>query len=100
MTFHGWQDNAGTFDRLIPLLPKRISFLCIDLPGHGRSSHFPKGMQYHIFWDYIPVVRRIVKHFRWEKVKLMGHSLGGALSFMYAACFPDDVSQFISDYCI
>lgn len=26
----------------------------------------------------------------------MGHSLGGALSFMYAACFPDEVSKFIS----
>lgn len=53
-------------------------------------------MQYHIFWDYVPVVRRIVKHFGWKKVKLMGHSLGGALCFMYAASFPDEVSQFIS----
>lgn len=26
----------------------------------------------------------------------MGHSLGGGLSFMYAASFPDDISQFIS----
>lgn len=26
----------------------------------------------------------------------MGHSLGGAVSFMYAASFPDDVAQFIS----
>lgn len=36
LTFHGWQDNAGTYDRLIPLLPKTLSYLCIDLPGHGR----------------------------------------------------------------
>lgn len=77
LAFHGWQDNAGTFDRLIPLLPKTIPVLSIDLPGHGRSSHFPPGIQYHVFWDYIPVVRRIVKYFGWEKVKLMGHSLGG-----------------------
>lgn len=96
LTFHGWQDNSGTFDRLVPLLPKTIPVLCIDLPGHGKSSHFPVGMQYHIFWDYIPVVRRIVKHFGWKKVKLMGHSLGGAICFMYAASFPDDVSQYIS----
>lgn len=64
--------------------------------GHGKSSHFPPGMQYHVFWDYIPVVRRIVKHFGWKKVKLMGHSLGGAICFMYAASFPNDVAQFIS----
>lgn len=53
-------------------------------------------MQYHLFWDYIPLVRRIVKHFGWKKVKLMGHSLGGSICFMYAACFPDEVSQYIS----
>lgn len=94
--FFTHQDNAGTFDRLIPLLPKTIPFFAIDLPGHGRSSHFPVGMQYHVFWDYVPVVRRIVKHFGWRKVKLMGHSLGGAVCFMYAASFPDEVAQFIS----
>lgn len=53
-------------------------------------------MQYHLFWDYIPVVRRIVRHYGWKKVKLIGHSMGGALCFMYAACFPDEVSQFTS----
>lgn len=96
IALHGWQDNAGTFDRLVPLLPQHISVLCIDLPGHGRSSHYPPGMNYYVFWDGISLIRRIVKHFGWEKVKLMGHSLGGALSFLYAASFPDDVSQFIS----
>lgn len=53
-------------------------------------------MQYHVFWDYIPVVRRIVKHFKWKNVKLMGHSLGASLCFMYAASFPDEVSQYIA----
>lgn len=41
IAIHGWQDNAGTFDPLIELLPKELSILCIDLPGHGRSSHIP-----------------------------------------------------------
>lgn len=96
IALHGWQDNAGTFDRLVPLLPRSIPVLCIDLPGHGYSSHYPVGMNYYVFWDGISLIRRIVKHFGWTKVKLMGHSLGGALSFLYAASFPDDVSQFIS----
>lgn len=94
---HGWQDNAGTFDRLCPLLPENIPILCIDLPGHGKSSHYPTGMHYFVFWDGIALIRRIVKHFGWkEKITLMGHSLGGALSFMYSAAFPNDVAQFIS----
>ncbi|KAI5646616.1 alpha/beta hydrolase fold domain-containing protein [Phthorimaea operculella] len=95
IALHGWQDNAGTWDKLIPLLPINISVLAIDLPGHGLSSPFPKGMQYYIFWDNITLVRRIVKHFKWEKITLMGHSLGGAVSFMYAASFPDQVEAII-----
>lgn len=72
--------------------------LAIDLPGHGKSSHYPKGMQYFLFWDGITLIRRIVKYHRWTKLVLLGHSLGGALSFMYASCFPSeqDTAKFIS----
>lgn len=96
LAVHGWQDNAGTFDRLCPLLPANQSVLCIDLPGHGKSSHYPTGMQYFLFWDGIAIIRRIVNHFNWKHVTLMGHSLGGALTFMYAASFPSDVRRLIS----
>ncbi|XP_045773133.1 probable serine hydrolase [Maniola jurtina] len=95
IAIHGWQDNAGTWDNLIPLLPANTSVLCLDLPGHGLSSPYPKGMLYYIFWDGIVLLRRIVKYFKWQKISLMGHSLGGALSFMYAASFPDDVDKII-----
>lgn len=98
LAIHGWQDNCGSFDRLIPLLPEDIPVLAIDLPGHGKSSHYPKGMQYFLFWDGIAVIRRIVKFHKWRRMVLLGHSLGGALSFMYASCFntDDDIAKFIS----
>uniref|UniRef100_T1GXQ9 AB hydrolase-1 domain-containing protein n=1 Tax=Megaselia scalaris TaxID=36166 RepID=T1GXQ9_MEGSC len=62
---------------------ENLAIYCIDLPGHGKSSHYPKGMQ-------------IVKKHGWEKVTLMGHSLGGALTFMYAASFPNEVEKLIN----
>nr|CAH7753933.1 unnamed protein product [Callosobruchus chinensis] len=40
-------DNAGAFDNLIPLLPHKFRYVCIDLPGHGRSSHFPPHLPLH-----------------------------------------------------
>ncbi|CAH2265114.1 jg9272 [Pararge aegeria aegeria] len=95
IAIHGWQDNAGTWDKLIPLLPANTSVLCIDLPGHGLSSPYPTGMVYYIFWDGIVLLRRIANYFKWQKISLMGHSLGGALSFMYAASFPDEVDKII-----
>lgn len=96
LAIHGWQDNAGTWDNLIQLLPNTTSVLCIDLPGHGNSSHFPPGMHYYIFWDGVSLIRRLVKHYGWTKINLMGHSLGGALSFVYAAAYPDEVDRIIS----
>lgn len=95
LAIHGWQDNAGTWDNLIPLLPPTTAVLAIDLPGHGLSSPYPPGMQYYIFWDAITLVRRIARHFDWKTVTLMGHSLGGAVSFMYAASYPDEVDKII-----
>ncbi|CAK1556450.1 unnamed protein product [Leptosia nina] len=95
IAIHGWQDNAGTWDNLIPMLPASTAVLAIDLPGHGLSSHYPSGMLYYVFWDGIVLLRRIVRHFKWQKISLMGHSLGGALSFMYAASFPEEVDRII-----
>ncbi|XP_053987442.1 probable serine hydrolase isoform X2 [Hylaeus volcanicus] len=96
VALHGRQDNAGSFDLLIPLLPDDISVLCVDMPGHGLSSHYPKGHFYYNYWDGIILLRRIMTHFSWSKVKLLGHSLGGAISFLYAASYPDDVELLIS----
>jgi len=97
LAIHGWQDNAGTFDPLAPLLASRgHSILCIDLPGHGHSSPFSEGHYYYIFWDGIHLIRRIVKYFNWKTVTIMGHSLGGGIAFLYAAAYPEDVDKYIS----
>ena len=33
LALHGWQDNAGTFDNLIPLLPSDFYVVCLDFCG-------------------------------------------------------------------
>lgn len=88
---HGWQDNAGSFDTLIPLLPSNMSYLAIDLPGHGFSSHLPRGCYYHSI-DYVPVLEIIRKHFKWEQLSLIAHSMGSIVSFIYASVFPKNVN--------
>ncbi|XP_057651450.1 probable serine hydrolase [Diorhabda carinulata] len=94
---HGWQDNSGTFDTVAPYIIERgHSFFCIDLPGHGFSSHIPKGLVYNLSYDGVYYVRRIVKYFDWKKIILIGHSLGGGISFLYASTYPNDVIKFIS----
>ncbi|NXA21420.1 SERHL protein, partial [Ibidorhyncha struthersii] len=58
LCLHGWLDNANTFDKLIPLLPRDCYYVAIDFSGHGLSSHRPAGSPYH-FLDYVSDVRRV-----------------------------------------
>ncbi|KAG5899762.1 hypothetical protein JTB14_006099 [Gonioctena quinquepunctata] len=96
VAIHGWQDNSGSFDNLAPLLKEKgLSMYCIDLPGHGFSSHLPQGLSYFLFWEGIHFLRRIVKHFNWKEITIIGHSLGGGIAFLYAATFPNDVKRYV-----
>lgn len=86
----------GTWDRLIPLLPQHIGILCIDFPGHGQSSRFPKGMSYHVVMDYVHIVQRIIKEYNWKKVSLMGHSMGSLICYVYTSIYPHTVDMVIA----
>lgn len=89
LALHGWQDNAGSFDLLAPLLNNR-SILAIDAPGHGLSSWLPKGIPYHTSIN-IHIIRRIKRHFGWERIKLLAHSAGALTSFSCASMYPDEI---------
>ncbi|XP_058453530.1 probable serine hydrolase [Malaya genurostris] len=92
---HGWQDNAGTFDTLIPLLPKDISFLAIDLPGHGYSSRIAHGLSYQSM-NILSLLLAIMSEYGWKKISLLSHSMGSVLHYVFAAIFPDKVDLLIS----
>ncbi|CAB4064674.1 unnamed protein product [Lepeophtheirus salmonis] len=95
LALHGWLDNAGTFDKLVPLFPKNHRLYCIDYPGHGFSSHIPKGMMYH-FIESTSYLRRIANHLNLDKYSLMGHSFGGAISMIHTGIDSEPISHVIS----
>lgn len=91
---HGWQDNCGTFDKLIPRLPKNLSYLAIDFPGHGLSSPLPSGIIYS-YIQFISVLTHIRNHFKWDKLSFCSHSMGALISSVYAALFPKECDLLI-----
>ncbi|KAH8418206.1 hypothetical protein KR222_000600, partial [Zaprionus bogoriensis] len=95
LALHGWMDNLGTFDELIPLLPDYLGILCVDLPGHGLTGCLPPGMHYSAD-DWLLVIGRVMKEYKWSKVSLLGHSLGGVLSFIHTALAPQTVDMVIA----
>lgn len=94
---HGWEDNANTFDNLVPLL-NVPSFLAVDIMGHGLSSRFP-AIGAHNFLDFVILLRRISNYFKWTKISIVGHSFGSAVGYVYSALFPDAVDVYVSIDC-
>ncbi|XP_055915044.1 serine hydrolase-like protein [Eupeodes corollae] len=93
--FHGWQDNAGTFDTLAPLLPSHIGFLAIDLPGHGLSSWLPEGCTYHCV-DYVTFVLTLMREFGWDKISMICHSMSAINGFVFNSLYPDKCDLYIA----
>lgn len=98
VALHGLFDNAGSYDFLCPHLDVP-AVLALDLPGHGRSSHYAKGT----IWSYTTMLmslRYLLKnHFKWPKVYLMGHSYGSTLALCYAGLYPKQVDALITIDC-
>jgi pimeloyl-ACP methyl ester carboxylesterase len=76
---HGWEDNANTFDNLVPLL-NVPSFLAVDIMGHGLSSRFP-AVGAHSFMDFVIMLKRISDYFKWTKISIVGKNLHFVFAF-------------------
>jgi pimeloyl-ACP methyl ester carboxylesterase len=93
LALHGWLDNAGSFDRLAPLLDSHY-LVALDLAGHGRSDHRAPG-NWYAYVDYLGEIAEVIAWFGWRHVDLLGHSLGATLVSAYAAIFPEKVSRLL-----
>ena len=86
---HGWLDNAGSFDTLLPLIMKpRMTVLAIDFPGHGHSSHVAP-VHYDAHIECMLAIQSVIRHYGWDKFTILGHSLGAIVGFVYAGVFPE-----------
>nr|AAH44494.1 Serine hydrolase-like [Danio rerio] len=94
LCLHGWADNSGTFNTLVPLLPNDWRFVAIDFPGHGLSSHRPDGC-FYAFPFYVADVRRVVEALQWKRFSIIGHSMGGNVAGMFSALYPEMVESVV-----
>lgn len=90
LALHGWLDNAATFDTLVPLLDSSLHVVALDFPGHGKSSHLPRGAHYNVI-EYVIAVCRVVDQLKWDRFTIIGHSMGGCVGYMYSGLFPKRV---------
>ena len=93
LAFHGWLDNAATFDHLAPYL-KDFRLVSVDLPGHGLSEHRSPGSSYH-FSDIIVDVLEVLDVLGWQRFSLPGHSMGAGVASYLAGTIPEKISSVI-----
>lgn len=81
--WEGWASELGPRWRLIT----------VDLPGHGLTGAWPRD-EYTVeaYTDFIEV---LVDTLHLDRFVLVGHSMGGAVAWSFAATRPDRVSHLV-----
>lgn len=64
------------------------------MPGHGYSTHIANGFSYSFAQEAI-LVHELVAFFKWNKLSLLGHSIGAVELSLYASWFPNKIDFFI-----
>lgn len=66
LALHGWMDNSGSFDNLMPMLKHKdgLYIVALDLPGHGRSSQLLPGSSYSDL-SIVMEIRRCLTELNW-----------------------------------
>lgn len=90
---HGSLGSLQVWDGWARELGKTARVISVDLPGHGLTGAWPRD-EYTIeaFTDFVEV---LIDNLHLDKVVLVGHSMGGAVAWSFAATRPDRVIQLI-----
>lgn len=89
LALHGWLDNSASFVPLSKHL-QNVDLIAVDLTGHGHSEHRSADAHYHLP-DWVQDIYELTQSLGWQEFHILGHSLGGIISSMYAATFPEQV---------
>lgn len=86
---HGFGANKDNWTRLARELTEDFNIYAIDLPGHGDSSK-AVDLGYR-FEDQVGHLSEILTALGIEQAHMMGNSMGGAITALYAATYPEQV---------
>ena len=91
---HGWGDAGATFQFVVDAMAERWHVIAPDWRGFGRTSY--RAFNYW-FPDYLADLDDLLsKYSPSAPVCLVGHSMGGNVSSLYAGAMPERVSAFVN----
>jgi pimeloyl-ACP methyl ester carboxylesterase len=95
---HGFLDQAYSWKFFVAELEKKwrqpLWIVAPDCRGHGDSGWVGAGGYYH-FPDYVFDLDCVISTLGVKRFHLIGHSMGGSISFLYAGTFPERVAKLV-----
>ena len=80
---HGLTFDRRTWRPILDRLGNAGQYLSIDLPAHGESGGDPRPLE-----DVAADVHELVTSLELDAPVVVGHSMSGAIAFIYAAAYP------------
>src|SRR5579862_525554 len=90
---HGLTANAHSFDALAPHLAAKYHVISVDVRGRGDSQWGPPTE--YLPQNYVTDLARMLEVLGVERASLIGTSMGGIISIMYAGGWPERVERLV-----
>jgi pimeloyl-ACP methyl ester carboxylesterase len=87
--------ETSQWQHCLPHFGKRYRSIAVDLPGHGKSAHWPDGKYIDSMEGLSKFVRTFWRSLRIKRIAVIGCSLGANLSYALAARYPDEVAAIV-----
>jgi pimeloyl-ACP methyl ester carboxylesterase len=90
---HGYLESSEIWDGFAEKLASNFRVICIDLPGHGRSTVYS---DCHSMEFMAKAVKGFIDTMNLRDIFLAGHSLGGYVTLAFLELFP----EMLNSYCL
>ena len=91
---HGFPDFWYSWRDQMPDLAKHFQVVAIDQRGYNKSDQ-PKGVDSYKVDKLVGDLESVRKHFKQDKVVVVGHDWGGLVAWTYAMTNPDTTDRLI-----
>lgn len=92
LLLHGWGGTGSYWEETARTLAQTVSVIVPDLPGTGRSQPVYRAQN---MYDQVASIAALLDHLALERVQIVSHSMGSAMSVLLTAQRPDLVERLV-----